>query len=110
MFPETLDTIVAASTPSGRSLCSIIKICGPEAIKCIKDIFIPTPKIDLEFVPSYSAVKGHIHFPDEYVNIPVVLYIMKQPYSYTKEDIVEIHTFGSPVIIEMLLGLILSKG
>ena len=34
---------------------------------------------------------------------------MKQPYSYTKEDVVEIHTLGSPIIIEMLL-IFLAKG
>lgn len=110
MFPGTQDTIIAASTPSGKSLCAIIKISGPEAIQCIKDIFIPASQVDLERVPTYTSMSGHIHFPDEYVTIPVVLYIMKQPYSYTKEDVVEIHTPGSPVIVEMLLSLILSKG
>lgn len=110
MFPETQDTIVAASTPSGRSLCAIIKISGPEAIQCIKDIFISTPQINFEHIPTYTSLCGHIRFPAEHVTIPVVLYIMKQPYSYTKEDVVEIHTPGSPVIVEMLLCFILSNG
>lgn len=110
MFPEIQDTIVAASTPSGKSLCAIIKISGPEAISCIKDIFIPEFPTDLESVPPYTAVRGRICILNEHVDIPVTLYIMRKPYSYTREDVVEIHTLGSPVIIEMLLCLILSKG
>ncbi|MCF6157661.1 MAG: tRNA uridine-5-carboxymethylaminomethyl(34) synthesis GTPase MnmE [wastewater metagenome] len=109
MFPETQDTIVAASTPSGKSLCAIIRISGPEAIPCIKDIFVPASKIDLEQVPSYSSIRGHIHIVDEHTEIPVSLYIMRRPYSYTKEDVVEIHTPGTPIIVEMLLDLIVTK-
>lgn len=110
MFPEIQDTIIAASTPSGKSLCAIIKISGTEAIQCIKDAFVSSSKIDLERIPTYTSVRGHVHLPDENIQIPVSLYIMRRPYSYTKEDVVEIHTLGSPVIIEMLLCFILSKG
>lgn len=107
---EIQDTIVAVSTPSGRSFHAIIKISGPEAIQCIKDIFVPAPLIDLEFIPPYSSVGGSVHIKEEWIGIPAILYIMKQPYSYTKEDVVEIHTLGSPPIVEMLLCSILSKG
>ncbi len=110
MSPEIQDTIVAVSSPSGRSLQAIIKISGPEAIPCMKDFFIPTAHIDLEVVPTYTSIAGNIHIVEEGINIPAVLYIMKQPYSYTKEDVVEIHTLGSPMVLEMLLSSILSKG
>src|SRR3989337_4237093 len=110
MSPEIQDTIVAVSSPSGRSLQSIIKISGPEAIQCMKDFFIPAAHFDLGEIPTYTSTAGNIHIKEEGVNIPAVLYIMKQPYSYTKEDVVEIHTLGSPTILEMLLSSILSKG
>ncbi|KXK31806.1 MAG: tRNA modification GTPase TrmE [Candidatus Brocadia sinica] len=110
MCPEIQDTIVAVSTPSGRSLHAIIKISGQEAIHCIKDFFVSASHLDLETAPSYSSVQGHLYIPEEYINIPVVLYIMKKPYSYTKEDVVEIHTIGSPPLLDMLLNAFLSKG
>ena len=110
MSPEIQDTIVAVSSPLGRSLHAIIKISGPEAISCMKDFFVPASHIDLGEIPTYISVAGSIHIKEEGINIPAVLYIMKQPYSYTKEDIVEIHTLGSPPILEMLLSSILSKG
>ncbi|HLE86670.1 MAG TPA: hypothetical protein VI727_03285, partial [Candidatus Brocadiaceae bacterium] len=96
MSPEIQDTIVAVSSPLGRSLHAIIKISGPEAIPCMKDFFVPASHIDLGGIPTYISVAGSIHIKEEGINIPAVLYIMKQPYSYTKEDVVEIHTLGSP--------------
>jgi len=112
MSPEIQDTIVAVSSPSGRSLHAIIKISGSEAISCMKDFFIPTFHIPFDFgvVPAYTSIAGNIHIMEEGINLPAVLYIMKQPYSYTKEDVVEIHTVGSPIIIEMLLDFLLAKG
>ncbi|MBI2471220.1 MAG: tRNA uridine-5-carboxymethylaminomethyl(34) synthesis GTPase MnmE [Planctomycetes bacterium] len=104
------DTIVAVSSPSGRSLHAIIKISGHEAVRCTKDIFVPAFAIDLEAIPTYTSVAGNIQIKEEGIEIPVVLYVMKQPYSYTKEDVVEIHTLGSSLIVEMLLNSIVSMG
>ena len=47
--------------------------------------FIPTSHIDFGVVPAYTSIAGNIHVMEEGINIPAVLYIMKQPYSYTKE-------------------------
>ena len=110
MSPEIQDTIVAVSSPSGRSLHSIVKISGLNAIQSIEDIFIPTVNIDLMAIPTYTSVVGNIYIKEELVSISAVLYIMKQPYSYTREDVVEIHTLGSPMVMQMLLSSILSKG
>lgn len=111
MLPETQDTIAAISTPSGRSFHAIIKISGTEAINCVKDLFVPATRIDIGTVPTYTSVDGYFHLAEDCINnIPAVLYIMKQPYSYTKEAVVEIHTLGSPLLAEMLLDAILSKG
>ncbi|HJW85848.1 MAG TPA: tRNA uridine-5-carboxymethylaminomethyl(34) synthesis GTPase MnmE, partial [Candidatus Brocadiaceae bacterium] len=65
---------------------------------------------DLEAVPTYTTVAGRIYSEEEHVDIPVVLYVMKQPHSYTKEDVVEVHTLGSPLLVKMALDAILTKG
>ncbi len=108
MYPEIQDTIVAVSTPSGRSFHAIIKISGPDAISCIKAYFVPTCPVDIAVAPSFSSVRGYLHIAIEFISIPVLLYIMKKPYSYTKEDVVEIHTIGSPPLLEMILHAMLS--
>ena len=108
MYPGIQDTIVAVSTPSGRSFHSIIKVSGPEAVPYVKSLFVPATNINLEGIPSYSSIKGYIHSSREGVNIPVLLYMMKKPFSYTREDVIEIHTMGSPPLLEMLLDVLIS--
>lgn len=109
MYPGIQDTIVAVSTPSGRSFHAIIRVSGPEAVPYVKSLFVPTTNINLEGVPSYSSIKGYIHSLREGVNIPVLLYLMKNPFSYTREDVVEIHTMGSLPLLEMLLDVLLPE-
>jgi tRNA modification GTPase len=107
MYHDSQDTIVALSTPSGSSLHAIIRISGPNALSCAERLFIPhsAPRIPQSRI--YQSLKGNIRLPHEQIEIPSTLYIMKTPYSYTKEDVVEIHTFGSPPLLGMIIeGLI----
>ncbi|MFO0792651.1 MAG: tRNA uridine-5-carboxymethylaminomethyl(34) synthesis GTPase MnmE [Candidatus Brocadiaceae bacterium] len=108
MSPEIQDTIVAVSAPSGRSFQVIIKISGPEAIPCIQDFFVPAFHGNVSAISTYTSVQGYFYIKEEQTNIPASLYIMKQPFSYTKEDVIEIHTLGSLPVVEMLIRAILS--
>ncbi|OHB71184.1 MAG: tRNA uridine-5-carboxymethylaminomethyl(34) synthesis GTPase MnmE [Planctomycetes bacterium RBG_16_41_13] len=109
MFPEAQDTILTVSTPAGRSFHAVIRISGSEAIPSIHEIFVPSANIKLENVQTFISIKGCICLPAESLKIPAVLYVMRQPHSYTKEDIVEIHTLGGRPIGEMILQSILQK-
>ncbi|WP_347273427.1 tRNA uridine-5-carboxymethylaminomethyl(34) synthesis GTPase MnmE [Candidatus Kuenenia sp.] len=109
MFPEVQDTILTVATPAGRSFHAVIRISGSEAIPSIHEIFVPSANIKLENVQTFISIKGCICLPAESLKIPAVLYVMRQPHSYTKEDIVEIHTLGGRPIGEMILQYILQK-
>lgn len=109
MFPEAQDTILTISTPAGRSFHAVIRISGSEAIPSILEIFVPSANIKLENVQTFISIKGCICLPAEALKIPAVLYVMRQPHSYTKEDIVEIHTLGGRPIGEMILQSVLQK-
>lgn len=109
MFPEVQDTILTVATPAGRSFHAVIRISGSEAIPSIHEIFVPSANIKLENVQTFISIKGYICLPAESLKIPAVLYVMRQPHSYTKEDIVEIHTLGGRPIGEMILQYILQK-
>ncbi|MBI4006894.1 MAG: tRNA modification GTPase, partial [Planctomycetes bacterium] len=126
MYQDSQDTIVALSTPSGSSLCAIIRISGTDALFCAERLFIPTAgwhgQTRLSVLNgetqrsairnmqprTYLFFKGNVHLPHEQIEIPSTLYIMKAPYSYTKEDVVEIHTFGSPPILDMIVEALIS--
>ncbi len=134
MYNDSQDTIVALSTPSGSSLYAIIRISGPDALFCAKILFIPTagwhgqtclPSNEVKGLSVlngvtphsairnpqsgiYQSLKGNVHLPHEQIEAPSTLYIMRAPYSYTKEDVVEIHTFGSPPLLDMIIEALIS--
>lgn len=127
MLQSLDDTIIALSTPSGPSLRTILRISGSNAFHSLNSIFIQelpnntskkrdTPPAHfrsaadiIEKTPTFRSIDGYIALRNEEAFIPVTLYIMKTPRSFTKEDVVEIHTIGSVHITEMILSEILSN-
>ena len=104
------DTILAVSTPSGRSLKVIIRLSGKDVSGCLESIFMPGDGEKITHEKGFSSCHGHIYLESEKIRIPACIYIMKSPNSYTREDIIEIHTFGSPPLLEMLVETLLSSG
>ncbi|MDP6433386.1 MAG: hypothetical protein QGI15_03595, partial [Candidatus Scalindua sp.] len=104
------DTILAVSTPSGRSLKVIIRLSGKDVFDCLESTFMPGDGEKITHEKGFSSCHGHIYLESENVRIPACIYIMKSPNSYTREDIIEIHTFGSPPLIEMIMEALLSSG
>ena len=104
------DTILAVSTPSGRSLKVIIRLSGKDVSDCLESIFMPGDGEKITHEKGFSSCHGHIYLESEKIRIPACIYIMKSPNSYTREDIIEIHTFGSPPLLEMLAETLLSSG
>jgi tRNA modification GTPase len=104
------DTILAVSTPSGRSLKVIIRLSGKDVSDRLESIFMPGDGEKITHEKGFGSCNGHIYLESEQIRIPACIYIMKSPNSYTREDIIEIHTFGSPPLIEMLTETLLSSG
>jgi tRNA modification GTPase len=104
------DTIIALATPRGNSPRAILRLSGPQAMECVLERFIPelTPGSLSEMGHRYASLKGNI-LVEENTYSPCLLYIMRAPHSYTREDVVEVHTLGSPPLIEMLLEGLLSS-
>ncbi len=120
------DTIIALSTPCGSSLRAILRISGPKSFQCLDNIFTQRPpsyhKVStnasnnlsteatnyLSKAETFTSTNGYIFSKKEHIHIPVTIYIMKSPRSYTMDDILEIHTIGSTPIIDMILAEILA--
>ncbi|MBM4045820.1 MAG: tRNA uridine-5-carboxymethylaminomethyl(34) synthesis GTPase MnmE [Planctomycetes bacterium] len=110
------DTIVAVSTPAGRAARGIIRLSGPNAIPSVQSLFVSS--VPLSGASTYTAHEGHLRLqteskiqnPKSKIVIPATVYLMRAPSSYTREDVVEIHTFGSPPVLEMILDALLGLG
>jgi tRNA modification GTPase len=105
------DTIAAISTSMGKSGIGIIKLSGPKAIQASLHYFRKKNKslVDPETVVSHKMIHGWIVKSDTETIIDEILWVcMKKPCSYTGEDVAEIHTHGSHVVLQTILDQILS--
>ena len=104
------DTIVAVSSPIGNSLKGIIRLSGNRAFRLINTAVGHR----LSYKQSWEAIYCSLRIQSvnrqtgkrtngQTIAIPATLYLMPAPHSYTREDVVEIHTLGSKVITEIIL-------
>jgi tRNA modification GTPase len=100
------DTIAAVSSPSASIPTvakSIIRVSGARALRILNDIFEPEEKIEKR-----GIAKGRIRIGEE-LEVEAVVYVFFGPGSYTGEDLVEIHVFAADVIVQHILGRLLSE-
>lgn len=104
------DTIAAISTPLGEGGIGIIRISGAEAINIAKKIFKPVKNINW-VEESYRLVYGFIHSPEDGLIIDEVLIaIMQAPYTYTREDVIEINCHGGAIPLRKTMEVVLNMG
>jgi len=103
------DTIAAISTPLGEGGIGIVRLSGPEALSIVEGLFRPhRPGQKLR---SYRLHYGHIIDPaDGTVVDEVLVSYMRAPYSYTRQDVVEINCHGGIVPLRRVLQLALAAG
>ncbi len=105
------DTIAALSTPFGESGIAVIRISGPKSLEIAKAIFEPKNKKDISSLKPYQMYYGHLIEPDTKEKYDDIMFVfMKEPHSYTGENMVEFHTHGSMVIVQKTLEYIFSLG
>jgi tRNA modification GTPase len=102
---QTADTIVALSTPSGRSGIGVIRLSGPHSLSIARRLvqnkeFTPEPnQVILKSIrdPGSGGVLDR-----------ALVTFFKSPHSFTGEDVIELSCHGSPVLLRQLIDAILS--
>jgi len=103
------DTIVAISTPAGTSRAAIVRLSGPQSFPILESL-VAEPSCRLAALPPYSAREAALRLRAPGPRIPASLYLMRAPRSYTRQDVAEIHTLGSPPLLRMLLDALVERG
>jgi len=104
------DTVIAVSTPLGYSGLGIVRMSGPRSLAIARAIFKPRKTRWSELQPR-SLILGDICRNREREPLDEgYLAYFPAPRSYTREDMIEISCHGSPVILEELVRLAISKG
>ncbi len=105
------DTIAAISTPLGTAGLGIVRMSGPGAIAIADKIFRAKSNLQLREAESYTAHYGFIVDPRSGNNVEeVITLVMKNPYSFTGEDVVEFDCHGGTVPLKRVLDLLLDNG
>lgn len=100
------DTIVAISTALGIGAISIIRVSGKDSIKIVNKIF---SGCDLTKVDSHTIHYGKIKDQDEVID-EVLVTIMKNPKTFTCEDVVEVNCHGGITTTQKVLELLILNG
>lgn len=105
------DNIVAISTPPGEAGISIIRLSGDIVIDLIKQVFVPYyPDVDISNKPGFSLTLGWIVDNQGHKIDEVLLGIMRDPHSYTGENMVEINCHGGALPVHKCLERCLQIG
>ena len=99
------DTIIAISTPPGFGGLGIVRISGKRALAVAGQIFQPKKRSKKPF-PARRPIFGTIRDPGrEKALDEASLTYFTAPRSYTREDVDELSSHGSPAVLEAVLRL-----
>src|SRR5881396_208361 len=95
------ETIVAISTPLGRSGVGVVRMSGREAVAIAQQFFeshSPNSHLEHRMATVGTWMKEAAEKIDE-----VVVTVFRAPQSYTGEDVVEISGHGNPLILARIV-------
>lgn len=105
---DTICAIATSLTPSG---IGVIRISGDDAIKIVSKFFVNKNKNLIDINESHKIKYGFI-FDKEKNNFidEVLVMTFLAPHSYTAENVVEIQSHGSLVVLKNILSLLTENG
>lgn len=97
------DTICAVATPAGRGGVGVVRVSGPLCAQLCAQItgLTPAPR-SLQYASFRDPLGGLI---DTGMSL-----FFRSPHSFTGEDVWELQTHGSPVVLDQLLQLLVQLG
>jgi tRNA modification GTPase len=109
MIERIDETIVAISSAPGAAPLGIVRLSGPRALE-IADVLV-SAEPDRADAPGAGAVSrhpGHSWFEGDVcfsdgLSAPARWYVFRAPRSYTRQNLVEIHTVGAPPLLEQII-------
>ncbi len=109
MYDRVQDTIVAVSSPPGASARGILRLSGSRAVELAGGLFRPHEGPSLSDAPGHTRLFGSLSI-EAGATLPAEAYVFREPASYTRQDVVELHTVGSPAILAVLSDRLVAAG
>jgi tRNA modification GTPase len=111
MHPDSRDTIAGIGTAPGGAARGMIRISGPYTIACVARCFRPTDNsLQLSDIRSAQVVAGKLQLGERGASLPCELLLWPNERSYTQQPSAELHTIGSPALLEMAMQTLCEHG
>lgn len=105
-----VDTIAAISTPPGIGGIGVIRVSGPASMSIARQLFVRPDGLPLAHLESHRVYHGFVIDTEGERIDEGLLCVMRQPRSYTCEDVVEISCHGGVVTTQCVLDAVLARG
>jgi tRNA modification GTPase len=104
------DSIAAIATAVGEGAVAIVRVSGSDAERIATRLFVRAEGRNGKLA-SHRLYHGKIRDPKSLTDIDEVLVaLMRQPHSYTGEDVLEVYCHGGAFVVRRVLELVLSQG
>lgn len=112
LSPDTLlhyeDMIVAPATAMGPGARAILRLTGEGTWSTIRSLLHPKEDIPVEI--TQGRFPAQLRLPDFYSPLPVHVQAWAAPFTYTGQDLVELHLISSPPLVQALLDHLMELG
>ena len=108
---DTQDLICATASHSGSALRGIVRFTGPDAVAVSERIFQPcNPEAQLSSTIRPTAFDGVLSLSLLKQQLPATLYLWPGNRSYTCQPMGELHTLGSPPLLQSVIDQLVQAG
>jgi tRNA modification GTPase len=104
------ETIVAIASPAGGAARGIIRASGLGVLNCLSRVYRPDTDLLLEQVTRPTRISGRLRLDTSDRRLPCDLLFWPGRRSYTREPLAELHTIGSPPLLEAALRTLCAVG
>ncbi|MBC8870791.1 MAG: tRNA modification GTPase [Planctomycetes bacterium] len=104
------ETIAAIASAPGGAMRGIIRLSGPDVIGCLSGCFQSDDCRDLTGLDRPTVLAGLLQVSLPIGELPCDLYLWPGSRSYTRQPTAELHTIGSPPLLESALATVCAAG
>lgn len=105
------DTIAAVATAPGGAVRGIVRVSGPRAVACIEALLADDKQLAaLRNLSQPRSLSTLLKLPQFSAPFPCAFYCWPGTRSYTRAPTVELHTIGSPPLLEAIVDAVCHHG
>jgi len=91
-------------------LRGIVRLSGPNVVSCLQGCFAADDETSLEDIHHSMCLTGRFKADTLSCDLPCDLYLWPTSRSYTRQPSAEIHTVGSPPLLESVISTVCGSG